>query len=508
MNPNESCQLKVLDRIYYVNFEEIKLKIKKGTVLRQDQIKVGNTAWTVIEYIPEFTSAFQEFEAKNKLPENFDTTHVFTNFQVPEMNYNPSEEAAHEIGKCCALHGEIPPFYICTVCENLFCKDCPVFENELKFCPFCGGKCVLYLGQTWRLEPKKESEYDIKVTKKEDKVVEKPKAEFIYTKLQTNDFICALTYPLKYPHGLLVGGFLFALLAFGQIVTIFQGGMILSATMILTGLFVMLKFGILSRCFENFQQTTVKTGFMPRIKKFAVFEDFINPLFLGLKSYCIAFGLFFILAGSVGSYAWLSFEKDLDKMENEMFTAGTKINSMLDAELQANGIRENKLRKMVNQARISQLEAVFGSNHLVDNRELEKAVMSISRLTVYSKMPVFFTFILGVLFFPAVCLTINRNHSLSLTKLLICSLKEIKIIGFDYIKIMFICLILLVVSIGLVFGLNILFSYLNLPVAGILSAMIVGNFLIFYFWTVFASILAITNSYRNEYLPVGKEINS
>jgi hypothetical protein len=42
MNPSDSCQLKVLDRIYYVNVEDVKNKIKNGTVLRQDQIKVGN----------------------------------------------------------------------------------------------------------------------------------------------------------------------------------------------------------------------------------------------------------------------------------------------------------------------------------------------------------------------------------------------------------------------------------------------------------------------------------
>ncbi len=506
MNPSDSCQLKVLDRIYYVNVEEIKLKIKNGTVLRKDQIKVGNTAWTVIEFIPEFTSVFEEFEAKNRLPENFDSTNIFTNFQVPETDYKTLAEPAHEAGKRCAIHNESPPFYVCTVCENFFCKDCPVFENDLKFCPFCGGKCVLYLGQTWQFEEKKEAEYDIKTTEKIDKITETPQAEYVYTKLQTKDFIRALAFPLKYPVGLFIGGFLFAFLVFGQIVTIFKGGIMFSATIILTGLFVMLKFGVLSRCFENFSQNSMKSGFMPRIKKFAVFEDFINPLFMGLKSYCIAFGLFAIFAAAVIFYALLSFESGLDAMENGMLTAGTQITSKLDTDLLAQGIRENELRKMVNQARLSQMESVFGSNHLVDNRELEKAVMSISRLTVYSKMPVFFTFILGVLFFPAVCLTIGRNHSLSLKKRFIFSFKEIKVIGFDYIKIVFLCLILLIVSIGAMFGLNILFSYLNLPIAGILSAMIAGSVLMFYFWTVFSSILAITISDRNEDLPIGNEI--
>ncbi len=497
MNPSESCQLKVLDRIYYVNVEDVKLKIKKGTVLRQDQIKVGNTAWTVIEYIPEFAAAFEEFETKNKLPENFDGTHIFTNFQVPETEYKTLAEAPHEQGKCCAVHTELPPFYVCAVCESLFCKDCPAIENDSKICPFCGGKCVLYLGQMWKFEKPPETKYDIKAEKAET-VVEEIHAEYVYTKLRKEDFFKALKFPLKFPVGLLTGGILSAVLVFVLIVSAFRGGWMLLITAIIAALILMLKFGVLSRCFENFSQNTFNTGYMPRVKKFAVFEDFINPFFMGVKTCLLAFGLFAAMAAALGFYAWLGFSDDANTMENEMKQTESQVNSTLNLNSKNKGIRENELRKMIDEARLSQMETVFGSSHLVDNRQLEKAVKSISRLTVYFQMPVVFAFILGVLFFPAICLTIGRNHSLSIKERLIFGFKEIKTIGFDYVKILFICLVLLSVSTGAIYGLSLIFSGLELPVAGILSAIIAASFLIFYFWTVFSSILAITISDRAE----------
>jgi hypothetical protein len=372
-----------------------------------------------------------------------------------------------------------------------------VIEGDTKSCLFCGGKCVLYLGQMWKFEEKTEAEYDIKTEKKEI-IAEEPQAEYVYTKLGTADFIAALTYPLRFPLGLLTGGVMFSVLVFGLIVTSFKGGGLLAATLALAALLLMLKFGVLSRCFENFLQNTFKTGYMPRIKKFAVFEDFINPFFMGVKTYLIAFGLFTVLVAALFLYARFSFANDLDAAEIKMMTAGTQVSSALDSDWKAREIRENELRKMVNQARLSQMETVFGSNHLIDNRELEKAVKSVSRLTVYYQMPVIFAFILGVLFFPAACLTIGRNHSLSLKQRLICGFKEIKTVGFDYIKILLLCFVLLVVSLAAIFGLNLLFSYLHLPIAGILAAVITGSFLIFYFWTVFSSILAITISDRTE----------
>lgn len=499
MLPVETCQLKVLDRIYYVNAEDVNRKIKEGTVLRQDQIKVGNAAWTVIEFIPEFATVFDEFEAQNKLPENIDTTNIFTNFQVPEANLKMLAEAPHEHGKCCAVHSELPPFYVCTACENLFCKDCPAIEADAKICPFCGGKCILYLGQMWKFEKPPETKYDIKAEKIET-AVEEIHADYVYTKLRKEDFFKALIYPLRFPVGLLTGGILSAVLVFGLIVTAFHGGWMFLLTIIITAMILMMKFGVLSRCFENLSQDTIKTGYMPRIKKFAIFEDFVHPFFMGLEVYLVAFGLFAVLALTLCSYAWFSFSDSADMLEVGMETTEGQINSTLNLDRKANGIRENEFRKIINHTRFSQMETIFGSNHLVDNQQLEKAVKSISRLTVYFQMPVVFVFILGVLFFPAVCLTIGRNHSLSTKQRFIFGFKEIKTIGFDYVKILFLCFVLLVGSAGAIYTLSLSFSRLELPIAGVLSAIIAGSFLIFYFWTVFSSILAITICDRAEQL--------
>jgi hypothetical protein len=51
---------------------------------------------------------------------------------------------------------------------------------------------------------------------------------------------------------------------------------------------------------------------------------------------------------------------------------------------------------------------------------------------------------------------------------------------------------LLLFSALAVSGLNWLFSKFEMPVAGIFAAIVAGSFFVFYFWTVFSSILGIT----------------
>lgn len=58
----------------------------------------------------------------------------------------------------------------------------------------------------------------------------------------------------------------------------------------------------------------------------------------------------------------------------------------------------------------------------------------------------------------------------------------IKVIGFDYLKVLFMCFVFLQLSVVNIFTLNWLFLKLEMPAIGVFSAIVAGSFLIYYFW--------------------------
>ncbi len=424
-------------------------------------------------------------------PQNLETKEIYTHFQVGTGTR--VEGGTQTTQKCCSIHPELPPFYVCTICENLFCKICTLpDEGDKKVCLFCGGMCVLYLRLNSSIEANKqpESSYQL-VHEQVFKVIE---PEITYAKLVTADFFAALIYPFKFPFSLIIGGFLFSILVLGLIITTFRWDWTWWVTFVFISFIIMLKFGALSKTFESFLQGDFKQSFMPRLHKFTIGEEFINPFITGLGGCLVSFGLFFVISFGLGFYAWFSFTNDLNKVEAEMRQSGSNLNSTINSTASANPIKavnEHELRALINQTRLRQLESVFGNNHLVDDKQLEKLAKSILRLTIFFQVPVFLAFILGILYFPAICLTIGQAHSASWRRFTI-GFQAMRNLGFDYIKILLLSFVFFAVSIAAIKGLDLTFSNLDLPIAGVFSAIIVGSFLIFYFWTAFSSILAIT----------------
>jgi hypothetical protein len=140
----------------------------------------------------------------------------------------------------------------------------------------------------------------------------------------------------------------------------------------------------------------------------------------------------------------------------------------------------------------NQIDRVFGSNYLGDMTQLEKTVKSSLRLSVYFQMPVCFAFIFGALFFPAVCLIAASTRSAGKTINLLQSLKIIKKLGFDYVKILMLSLVFLTVSLAVAVGAYLTLSYFDLAFGAILSGLTAGSLSIFYFWLVFSQIIGIS----------------
>jgi len=496
MSYNQDCQYKILERVYFVQYDELIKKIKNGSVLRHDQVKLNNSDWNEAEKFPALAAVFEEKEKQFATIISGDYQNIYTNFQVPDLDFKEFPIAERKLEKACSIHEDTKPFYICIVCDSLFCRDCPQQDGKnALICPFCGGKCDLYMGRVWKLENKKPAPvYDYEEIK--DIEEEEVKYEDVYSKLTLRDFINALLYPLRYPIGLLVGGLLFSTLVLGQIVTLFRGGAMLWGTLAITGVILTLKFGVMFKCFENRTQTGKKRrGFMPHIMKFGFFEDFIVPLFSGFQLFIFSFGLFIILALTAGTYAWWSFSGDLEKIQTEAVQTERRLNAIVDTDQPdtlLNLRREREAQAIIDNLRTKRLETVFGTNHLAENKNLERLILSILGLTIWLQMPICFAFILGILVFPAMAMAVEENHFQPLRKKFLSGFKMMKIIGFDYVKILFMCLMLLFFSVLNIYVLNALFSKLEMPSAAVLSAIVVGGVFIFYFWVTLSSILSTT----------------
>ena len=430
---------------------------------------------------------------------NTNSTEIYTHFQGKSEKSEPVFEEEIEIKKCCAVHPEYPPFYVCTVCENIFCKICPAsVGNKLKICPFCGGECALYSRHYWEFNEQKNTEYDYF----EDETIKtKNEIKPVNTKLELTDFLAALMYPFYHPLSLLVGAVLFFILVFGQIVSAFSGGWTMFGALALIPVILMLKFGVFLKTLENFTQANFQNSFMPRIKKFTIWEDFVNPFIVSVGVYLVSFGLFMVLAVSLGFYAWFSFAGRIETIETEMIIKGNQVNSILDSNNSDKTLtqaRETEQKEMINEARLRQFESVFGHNHLLESEQLGKLIKSVMSLTLTFQMPIIFAFILGILYFPAVCLTLDKTRSFRKILQFKAGFKEIKKLGIDYIKILLMCFIFIFVLTAVVVGMFSAFAYMEIPLAGILSAMLAGSILVFYFWLVFSGVLGITVCKRLE----------
>ncbi|HSK70106.1 MAG TPA: B-box zinc finger protein [Pyrinomonadaceae bacterium] len=527
MNSHEVWQVAVLDRVYEANFEEIVQWIKEGAVLPEDKVRRGNLRWLSAGKVPEFYPFF--FEESFKAEQPFDLQEnggeVFTSFQTngesspdtqPEtiaeeftngdIDYPQTLKENRKAKVECSIHAGQEPHYICEICKNVFCRTCPEsFGSNVKLCPSCKGLCVIFTGETDAIEKIVGA-----VNKPYRRIKDETKSEK-EIKLEAKDFLNALKFPFSFSLNLIVGAVLFTALMFGLIVAGLGGNSMIWAAVGFAFLVIMLKISVFSKTLENLSQSKIGVGFMPRLNRFTFWEDFIHPFATGLGVYLVSFGMFTAFLIGAFVFAWFQFSDGFEKIETEMRGTHnqitTKINSIEPKTPQNIHTPENvqfasqqrDLEEKIEQSRQNQIASVFGDNYLGDNRELEKFALTIMRLSVILLMPLCFAFILGILYFPAACSIAGATRSFKKTINPLNGLKMIKKLGFDYIKILSLCVVFVGVSLGSTLGLYLTFSYFEFPLLGILSALLIGGIFIFYFWVVFSFISGIAvNKYREK----------
>lgn len=410
---------------------------------------------------------------------------ILTSFQVKadKTVVKEKDEIASKI--CCAVHGDQKPYWVCTVCKNLFCKACPASDSgRLKFCPFCGGTCVLYSGLDWKYKKgqARYNDYD------EDEVKEtKKKREPVKTSMELIDFMAAMTYPFYYPSSLAIGVILYLFLIFGQIMTVFAGGWTFLATFGCIVVVVMMKFGVMLKTIENFRQADFKKSFLPRIKKLTIREDLFHSLFVGISVYIASFGLFVLMAVSLGVYASNSNPVDLEtkgKVSNKPAGSTNFDNSFRD-------IKDREQKKIQDQTRQSRFENVFGRNYWLESKQFENFVGSLKNLSPVFYLPVFLSLVFGFFYFPAACILSSKNRSFTNIFNYKAGVREIKFFKSDYVKILLMIFCFIIILILTVVGLIWFFNFLEIPNVGIVVTLLAESALILYFWLAFSGILGI-----------------
>jgi hypothetical protein len=482
---------------------------------------------------PYQTTIIHPAETNFQAPQNpFEVTDSAQNFQDQNAWQEPqfyqsaqqfNEPAAHEFNVMptadfCSMHPEAPTAFLCGTCGNGFCPACPKsYGGSVKICPFCGAMC-----------------------KSVKEVVEKSQAAFQYEKdmskgFGAEDFFNALVYPFKYKSSLFFGAIMFMFFTLGQSAggmgSIFMiGGALVCFMMANT-----LTFGVMANTVENFAQGKIGGNFMPTFDDFSLWDDVVHPFFLSIGVYLVSFGLVIVIF--IGIIIW-----GLNQVSNSITNSyqpaeNTKIITDKNSPIRNNpnfqrqdefygdkempdedkinraqskpGDTEEDVKRAndtINEYRKKQLESGLGKSPETEQKEKEQFYQNFKNVGGTLLILLFLGALWGIFYFPAACLVAGYTRSFVATMNPTIGWETIKLLGWDYVKLWFMGLIVMIIVpfiIGIILGL--IFMPFNLPTFGNLPVKAVSALFVFYFSVVFSVILGFAlyknadkmNLYRN-----------
>jgi len=529
VNQNEIWQISVNDVLYETNFEELTQWISEGALMPKDKVRRGNLRWIEAGKVPLLYGFFNAKELGATPPvitttkagepgsANININQIVDSAQLKDPVSSIANLEQLSQNRFCILHSELEAQYFCPTCTNSFCGGCPKsIGGGFKNCPMCGALC--------------ESIVEIK---KELEAVQK--IEIAMTEgFGILDFGRALVYPFKFKVSLFFGAVLFMFFSIGQSAASLGGRWLITAAIVSGMLANMLTFGILSNTVENMLQGKNDRNFMPSFDEFGIWDDVIQPFFLSLGVYISAFlplilliiAMFFLVASSIKNEEALkkgvvpmvapellpNYEgakngkeqidafKEIVKQRNEEFDQRMKSVEdnqngdlvqvpnpslpVLDEEKQFEQYNE-----MIKNHQKRQLESTIGQTES-ENDALTGGLFE----TVKSWALPFFVLALifggwGLFYLPVAYIVAAYTRNLVSVLNPAIGLDTIKRLGFDYVKILFFGLLLLIFNSVISFGLSILLSPFNLPRLGNIPVIAFGSVFTFYFSIVFSMIL-------------------
>ncbi|MGI8669338.1 MAG: hypothetical protein ACR2J3_05740 [Aridibacter sp.] len=515
-NPNEIWQVEVNGEIYDTNFAELTNWVLENSVVESDKVRRGELRWLEAGKVPLLSEFFNAGESGIEPPFIQTSTNIGEQtvldsdensfFQVEQIqtfsnkvdtirteNYISGNEFKSDT-KVCSIHAGLPAKFICEACRHTFCRECPQgFGSGVKICPYCGAICKDY-GET-KAQIQKELKY----------------RQDIAEGFGFNDFIKALTYPLKFKTSLIVGGIIFTIFSLAQLAISF--GFVLAAAAIVCVMFAnAIKFSVIANTIENFSVGKIDKNFMPNFDDFELWDDVIQPFFLSVGVYIASFG---IVLAIFGGLFYNEMTKDsarenqgLSNISQEMKKAKKEGRVTKNGQIE---IGDNNLTKEEEDAMNSGNMAKFQE---LKRKSYEDKVSSIMNAknpenepTDYLKgfwqmNPLLIAFgilglLWGIFYMPAAYVVAGYTRSFKATLNLTIGFETIKILGFDYVKLVLLFILLFIFYAITQTVLNFLLSPFELPQMGNIPAQIMGNFIFFYLSAAFAVTLGFA-LYKNS----------
>ncbi len=540
----EIWQIDVGNQVYEATFDVLAQWIGEGSLLPQDKVRRGNLRWIEARRVPSLVPFFNAKETGAAPPVVTSTdggdpaTTVSPTFNAiietppvnaPAVQHTPPSPAAatandatpvqvlapeptvaptYETGnvapdarQSCSMHPSSAAFFVCDTCANVFCKLCPKsYGGTVRICPFCGAMCQ-------RIDQSKERENS------EARIRSDVSAGFGF-----GDFTNALAYPFRYKSSLLFGAVMFMIFTIGQGASSFGGIFLLAASLMCYMLANMLYFGILTNVLENFSQGFTDRNFMPSFDDFSLWDDVVHPFFLSIAVYIVSFGLLFVVVGATVLYAVKTVSNQaaptpISAQQNplagnpdfEKFNEAFAENEM-PGEDRINGVQRSpndeeerfrKLNEFIQEQRKKQLEAGIGKSPETLAKERNEMVAGFFKVAVPLLLLAGLALLWGFFYLPAACLVAGYTRSFVATLNPKIGLETIRILGFDYVKILLMGIMIGIASgvVGVVLG--IIFLPFDMPSVGNLPAKAIGALASFYLSVVFSIVLGYA-LYKNS----------
>ncbi|MEP7076567.1 MAG: hypothetical protein ABI878_12240 [Acidobacteriota bacterium] len=521
----ENWQVEVGGQIYEADFGELAAWVAEGALQPDDKVRRGNLRWIEAKRVPTLLLHFNARRDGTQPPPVVVTTTTAATVPAPPtvapassvaVNIAPAQpvqavvNAAPVDPDSCRNHQSIPAAYICETCDIGYCKGCPTsFGGSVKICPACGGLC--------------KEKAQAAASKKRDEGYR----QALDQGFGFSDLGAAFAYPFKFKLSLFFGALMYMFFSLGQSATALGGIFMYAAAIISFMLANMLWFGVLAHTTESFSQGKLGVDFMPRFDEFNLWDDVVHPFFLSIGVYISAFGLFFVMV-VVGGYMVYN---AIAAEQREMFSQIQKlpgstlydpqkpiqqsgeVNKVLgeskrqnDERLQsqadlekgsgpaatsAGDTEESVMRanETIQKAQKAQLESAIGKSPQTQSDDREALMKRILGLAAPLVVLGAIGLLWGLFYFPAACAVAGYTRSFMATINPLVGLDIIRRLGIDYVKLLFMGLIVVICVAMVSFVLDLIFSPFAMPGFVNIPARIVGSLFSFYFWAVFCCLI-------------------
>jgi len=476
----EIWRVSTVEGIFEADLDTLKQWIVEGCVLPTDKVSKGSLNWIEAGRAPMLRGAFNgeigstavavaTTDASESLPatqalvtepaaDAADETYPVESDSVVGVDLSAAAAAA----SVCHNHPEAEAKYICRVCAECFCKECPRFigASSVPLCPLCGDLCRL-IGQE-REKFKRQ--------------------EFRNTAFGFEDFGRAFRYPWQHIIPLLFGAALYGFLLLAG----FRGRIVAFVLM----------FGCIAHVINQVAYGKLDQSFLPDLSAFSLWDDLVMPIFLGVGITIVTWGpaiaivlvfAFGVMNSASGVAAIAASQQQSDRLSPEELQTLTDPNA--DPEKVAAANKKLDQLHPGYQANPEGLRSEAAPKKPIVDTTIIRTIMGMGLVL----LPFLLLSVLWAIFYYPMALTVagyTEQFSAVINPLV--GLDTIKRMRGTYFKAFGMVILIQVAGFIVSVILAIIFAPFNLPFIGNLPAMFADGAVTFYFNLVIACILGLS----------------